>query len=39
MPIKTFAIIILENKIYGCEKSFNVILLDNKFDTEICDYI
>lgn len=30
---------IRENKIYGCGKPFRIISVDNKFDTEICDYI
>lgn len=28
-----------ENKIFGCGKPFRVISVDNKFETEICDYI
>ena len=28
-----------ENKIYGCGKPFRIILVDNNFQTEICDYI
>jgi hypothetical protein len=27
------------NLIYGCGKPFRVVLKDNKFETEICDYI
>lgn len=30
---------IREKKIYGCGKPFRIISIDNKFDTEICDYI
>ena len=30
---------IRENKIYGCGKPFRIISVDNKFITEICDYI
>ena len=30
---------IRENKIYGCGKPFRILFIDNKFDTEICDYI
>lgn len=28
-----------ENKIFGCGKPFRVISVDNRFETEICDYI
>jgi hypothetical protein len=30
---------IRENKIYGCGKPFRIISINDKFDTEICDYI
>ena len=30
---------IRENKIYGCGKPFRIVINDNKFLTEICDYI
>ena len=28
-----------ENKIYGCGKPFQIISINDKFDTKICDYI
>jgi hypothetical protein len=28
-----------KNLIYGCGKPFRIIIIDNKFETEICDYI
>jgi hypothetical protein len=28
-----------ENKIYGCGRPFRIILVDNKFETELCGYI
>jgi len=28
-----------ENKIYGCGKPFRIICINNKYETEICDYI
>ena len=30
---------IRENKIYGCGKPFRISINDNKFSTEICEYI
>jgi hypothetical protein len=30
---------IRENQIYGCGKPFRIININNKFETEICDYI
>jgi hypothetical protein len=30
---------IRENKIYGCGKPFQVLLINNKLETKICDYI
>jgi hypothetical protein len=30
---------ILNNLIYGCGKPFRILLIDNKFVIEICDYI
>jgi hypothetical protein len=29
---------IRENKIYGCGKPFQVLLINNKLETKICDY-
>jgi hypothetical protein len=28
-----------ENKIYGCGKPFRINIINNKFETEICEYI
>ena len=28
-----------ENKIYGCGKPFRIICINNKYETEVCDYI
>ena len=31
--------LVKQNLVYGCAKPFRVKLLDNKYVTEICDYI
>ena len=30
---------IINNQIYGCGKPFRIIMIDNEYKAEICDYI